>query len=1020
MAPPGRRRATLPSLSLLIISLLFLSQSVAAVSAVLGIDLGTEYIKAVLVKPGTPLEIVLSKDSKRKEPSVVSFKTPKSNAVAKGVFPERFYGSAAQALSARFPGDAYFNLKQLLGLPQDTSTVVKEYKARYPAVELVTYNKRGTTAFKSKSFESHETPFPVEELLAMVLKNVVSNAQTMTGKAYKVSNVVFTIPPFSTIEEKSALELAANLAGLKVLGVVSDGLAVGINYATSRKFESINDGAKPEYHMIYDVGAGYTTATILKMQGRTVKDVGKFNKTVQEVIVMGTGWDRTLGGDALNHVIIQDMATKFIESSAGKKLGKTAADVLADGRASARLWKDAEKVRQVLSANQQTQASWEELYQDVDFKYKLARGDFEKQAEPFAERLAAPFASALKAANLTAADLDSVILHGGAIRTPLIQKHLEGLVGDSSKLRSNVNSDEAAAFGAAFKAASISPSFRVKEIRAYDSAVYPTWIQYKKKDGKTTQQKIFTSSSHVGASKVVTLPHQEDFEIYVFQKRPTDAGSPFESGAQGNSGSTFKSTKLNDAIAKLTKDFSCKPEDISTKVTLRLDPVWGLPEVSGGTVSCDREVAEKEPGVMDNVKDFLGFGKKGDGSQKPLKDDKKDSSSSASSSEKSSSSSSSSSAAAKSSAKDAKDAKDAKPAKTTIKTETVKFDFNAEHDDSTTVPFVEQKFINERLRLFGVSDKERITREEDLNNLEGFTYKARDLLTDESFTGFASKPMLKDIEDLIKATSSWVSEEGFTAASDILKEKLKALHALVDPIRRRKDEAEKRPQLTTTLREALSQAQSFIKIIEESIESSAKSASSAAAEASKSVEDGASSVTSAIKGETTDGGLESLEEDESSSSSTKSATTTAIPEPFMPQYTAEDLSELAGSYKTVEEWLEKKLKEQDALKPWEEPVFDSKEISSKATDLNNALMKILTKKMKPPPKPKSKSKSAKKAAKSKTDEAKSKATDAASKATDTASKATDKIKEEVSTPTDKAKEAAETVKSKASDVKDEL
>jgi hypoxia up-regulated 1 len=53
-------------------------------AAVLAIDYGTEWTKAALVKPGIPMQIVLTKDSKRKEQSVVAFKKQ-----------ERLYGTDA-------------------------------------------------------------------------------------------------------------------------------------------------------------------------------------------------------------------------------------------------------------------------------------------------------------------------------------------------------------------------------------------------------------------------------------------------------------------------------------------------------------------------------------------------------------------------------------------------------------------------------------------------------------------------------------------------------------------------------------------------------------------------------------------------------------------------------------------------------------------------------------------------------------------------------------------------------------
>jgi hypoxia up-regulated 1 len=65
----------------MLLGLFFLFSSTAsAASAVLGVDMGTEYIKAALVKPGVPLEIVLTKDSRRKETSAVAFKPAKSGA----------------------------------------------------------------------------------------------------------------------------------------------------------------------------------------------------------------------------------------------------------------------------------------------------------------------------------------------------------------------------------------------------------------------------------------------------------------------------------------------------------------------------------------------------------------------------------------------------------------------------------------------------------------------------------------------------------------------------------------------------------------------------------------------------------------------------------------------------------------------------------------------------------------------------------------------------------------------------
>ena len=75
---------TSPLLTATVLIWFFLCLVEQSYAAVLAIDYGTEWVKAALVKPGIPLQIVLTKDSKRKEQSVVAFKKQ-----------ERLYGSDA-------------------------------------------------------------------------------------------------------------------------------------------------------------------------------------------------------------------------------------------------------------------------------------------------------------------------------------------------------------------------------------------------------------------------------------------------------------------------------------------------------------------------------------------------------------------------------------------------------------------------------------------------------------------------------------------------------------------------------------------------------------------------------------------------------------------------------------------------------------------------------------------------------------------------------------------------------------
>lgn len=600
MAPPGRRRTGLSPMTALLALVFLFTSTASAASAVLGIDLGTEYIKAALVKPGIPLEIVLTKDSKRKEVSAVAFKPGKAGQLAAGAFPERFYGSDAVALQARFPGEVYPNLKQLLGISEEDDAV-QVFRERYPAV-TVGKGRLGVN-LQSGIFAEGENEFSVEELLAMELENVKTNAQALAGKGSSIEDVVFTVPPFYTADERRALEVAAKLAGFKVQAMITDGLAVGINYATSWTFPQVKDGGKPEVHLVFDMGAGSASATVLQFQGKQVKDVGRFNKTIQEVQVLGTGWDKTLGGDALNMVIFNDMVNEFVQLPGAKKAGVTAENVKAHGRTAAKLWKEAEKVRQVLSANQQISSFFDELFEDVDFRYKLTRSKFEELTAEYASRVDGPIQRALDAAKLSIKDIDSLIVHGGATRTPFVQSRLEELVG-KAKIKANVNSDEAAVFGAAFKAATLSPSFRVKEIRDIDTQGYNHGIQYMF-NLKNMDQKIFTPTTKVGATKDMHFQMMGEFEFQMYQAIPGADGKVIKKPVLD-----FTSGNMTRVVTKLIDDSKCDRDSFNNYVQVRLNPVTGTPEIIAAWVTCETEAEEAKAGIVDGIKGFFGGGKK--------------------------------------------------------------------------------------------------------------------------------------------------------------------------------------------------------------------------------------------------------------------------------------------------------------------------------------------------------------------------------------------------------------------------
>ena len=930
MAPPGRRKPSWIAL-LPFLVLVLLTTTASAAHAVLGIDLGTEYLKAAIAKPGSPIDIVLTKDSKRKEVAALAFKPSRAQNSDKEAFPERLYGGDAVALSARYPSDVFPNLKALLGLPRDT-VEVSDYTARYPgliveSIPRLEENTRVTVGFKSKNYGGKE-PFMVEELLAMELKNIKANAEAAAGKGSVVTDAVLTIPPYYTAEEKRAVTLAAELAGLRVLGMISDGLAVGLNYATTRTFESVSDGGKPVYHLVFDMGAGSTTATVLKFQGRTIKDFAKRNKTIQEVHVIGTGFDRTLGGDTLNDVIVKDMVNQFIEMDSIKKLGLEPIHVKKDGKTMARLWKEAERVRQVLSANTMTVASLESLYyEDTKFKYSITREHFEKLAKAHADRVSAPMIQALETAGITLDDLESVILHGGAVRTPFVQKQLETVPGAAKKIKTNVNADEAAVMGAAFKAAGLSASFRVKDIKAYEisgSAINLKWST----EGKQRHQKLFSAASQVGADKEVPLKILEDV-TFNFEQVIDGVTNPI---------SEFEASNLTKSVTVLREKHGCSANNISTVFNMRLSPLDGLPEITSGSVSCNAE-GSKDSSVMDGVKGLFGFGSKKGSEQDPLNLAESEdltltplpvsdpTSSGSTISETSSAASSAASASSKS-----KSAKVSKPASIMISLEIKSRPLGLNAPPASSLPRIRQ-----RLNQFDSSDRNTVLRAEALNTLEAFTYKARDYLEDKDFVAFSTSKVRSELEKQLSETSEWLYGDGVDAKLQDFKEKLKTLRAIVDPVLTRKQEAGKREQAIKSLKDSLENMTGMMKMVEGSIEKAAKDAiASASSVAAPVLESVSSAVLPSSAAED-----DALEDDPYSK--TASAPEVVEEEPAIKpyEYTKEDLSSLTKIYDTTTKWLEEKLASQAKLGPHDDPAVLVSDLEAKSSQLQSAVSELI-------------------------------------------------------------------------------
>ena len=171
-------------------------------------------------------------------------------------------------------------------------------------------------------------------------------AESAAGE--RVTDVVVTVPPYYTQHQRAAVNAAIEIAGMRSLGLVHDGSAVAVNYAMTRTFPPA--GEDSEYHVIYDAGASGVRATVVAFNG--LPSNGKKNgKTPAgtSIVVKGVGFDTTTGGVELDRRLRDILADDFT-----KRFKK---DIRTDRRGMAKLWKEAGRIKAILSANAEAMAS---------------------------------------------------------------------------------------------------------------------------------------------------------------------------------------------------------------------------------------------------------------------------------------------------------------------------------------------------------------------------------------------------------------------------------------------------------------------------------------------------------------------------------------------------------------------------------------------------------------------------------------------------------------------------------------
>ncbi|KAJ3314828.1 hypothetical protein HDV04_005249 [Boothiomyces sp. JEL0838] len=669
----------------------------------------------------------------------------------------------ARSKGMRFPHDTFGGLKSLMGkLYNDQGP--NDYRKIFD--NIMVESDRGTVAFK----QGDET-LQVEQLVAYLFAHAKRQAEKYAE--ITVSGAVITVPPNFNHFERQAILDAAQIANIKVFSLINDETAVAINFAVGKKFE------KKEHHIFYDMGAGTTIATVVSFHSGS----DKYSKNLVDMEIKGHAVDSSLGGLQVDLRIQNYLANEF------KKLhgDKLSGDVFANPRALAKLLKEANRVKTILSANQNVMASIEGLMDEIDFKMSVTRVKLEELCADLFDRATGPLEKVLKDSQITLDDVKSLVLFGGGVRVPAVQKKLLEFVGEG-KIARNVDGDEAAVMGAVLHAAAVSAQFKLGlTTRIKDINLTPIQIGYETEpNGRYHNTVLFTNKTVLGSKKLMSFKRESDFDFnidYINNKVKTPIA-------------TVKVTGLSAAIEKYKDQTSEEPK---VKVQIELTEA-GIVNVKDATAFFDIkqvQATQKPDSIKDTVLNFFGGKKEGE-------------------KEENAEETSSEPAASTSTEKPKPTEKASDSKKVVVEKVPLKFEIKWH----TVAPLTSDEitaFKNKQIEL-DVADNQKLQREEALNNLEAYIYKCKELSWDDDFEDIATSEEQELLKETASASSEWLEDNSENAKYDEFVEKKKELVKVAKPIFKRRSEHSQRPNLLASFKAELEAAQSIQNVVEEKLE----------------------------------------------------------------------------------------------------------------------------------------------------------------------------------------------------------
>ncbi|MCH8030102.1 MAG: molecular chaperone DnaK [Candidatus Dadabacteria bacterium] len=433
---------------------------------IIGIDLGTTNTVLAVVEAGDP-KVIINEEGSRTTSSIVAFSKEG----------EILVGGPAKRQAVVNPEHTIFSIKRLMGM---------RYEEALEEAKRVPYKVVKGEGNEDAWIEVMGKKYSPPQISAYILGKIKKAAEAYFGEP--VESVVITTPAYFNDSQRQATKDAGKIAGLDVKRIINEPTAAALAYGFDKKKEGVI--------AVYDLGGGTFDVSILEVGDNVVE-------------VKSTNGDTHLGGDDFDRCLMDYIIDEF-KKDAGIDLSR-------DKMALQRLREAGEKAKIELSSTMETEINLPFITADSagprHLIMKLTRSKLEQLIEELVVGTLGPCKRALEDAGLKASDISEVILVGGSIRIPFVQKVVSDFFGKEP--HKGINPDEVVAIGAAIQGAVLTGD--VKDVLLLD--VTPLSLGIETLGGVMTS--IITRNTTIPTRKAQVFTTAEDnqssVEIHVLQ-----------------------------------------------------------------------------------------------------------------------------------------------------------------------------------------------------------------------------------------------------------------------------------------------------------------------------------------------------------------------------------------------------------------------------------------------------------------------------------------------------------------------